>query len=717
MSLVGAVKRANAKGTPEESVALRIAVGVSVLAATSATLSQGVGGWPLRIGSTLGIAGGFAYSHHARHREGYALKAFLAVGVIAAFLHFLAATSGVGAGAINELQLPLAELFLWVQVLHSLDVPARRDLLFSLLSSLVLIAVAGVLSVSTALGPFLLVWAVAALASLVLAHRSELDEKPQLTMVQLSGAARDATATSGRRALRPILGVVALALVVAVAVFGVLPAAGAGRAVAFPARLPNSLPVPNEGGLANPSLGGDDPASPDGTSSSTGSGASTTGYFGFSDRMDTATRGRPDDTLVMRVRASRPDFWRGQTFDTWDGRVWRQSDQRIRPSGGDSPIELVGAPETRDVFGDGRDFVQTVYVEEQGPNLIFSAYSAKRVYFSDRRVFEMSDGTIRTAVHLPKDSVYTVVSQRPPVTEGDLRSSGSGQFGPDDEALVARYTQLPAKIPERVSELADTLYAQSPNRYDYVRSIERWMAANTSYTLDIPPLPAGADAVEQFLFVDKQGFCEQIASSLVVMLRAQGIPARLTVGYAPGQRNPFTGMWEVRARDAHAWAEVWFPGLGWQAFDPTASVPLAGDPFSSNAATGLVAYVKSLLPDLPDGARPFVTVLLVAAVPLAAIAWLTTQTVSRRRRQAARPWADVTLERLERLGAQRGRSRRPWETAGAYADTLALSVLPDDRVRTVAALIDADAYSPDPPSDDTRHEVDRLLHELESVGT
>ena len=715
MSLVGAVKRANAKGIPEESVAVRVAVVVSVLAATSATLSQGVGGWPLRVASTLGIAGGFAYSHHARHKEGYALKAFLALGVIAAFLHFLSATSGVGPAAINELQLPLAELFLWVQVLHSLDVPARRDLLFSLLSSLVLIAVAGVLSVSTALGPYLLVWAVAALASLVLSHRSELDEKPQLAIVELS--AERSPAAPRHRSLRPILGVVALALAVAVAVFGVLPAAGAGRAVAFPARLPNNTPVPNEGGLANPSLGGNDPASPDGTSSSTGTGASTTGYFGFSDRMDTAARGRPDDTLVMRVRASRPDFWRGQTFDTWDGRVWRQSDQRIRPSGGDMPIELVGAPETRDVFSDGRDFVQTVYLEEMGPNLIFSAYAAKRVYFSDRRVFEMSDGTIRTAVHLPKDSVYTVVSQRPPVTEADLRASGSGQFGGDDEALLARYTQLPDDVPDRVTDLADQLFAQAPNRYDYVRSIERWMAANTSYTLAIPPLPAGADAVEQFLFVDRKGFCEQIASSLVVMLRSQGIPARLTVGYAPGQRNPFTGMWEVRARDAHAWAEVWFPGLGWQAFDPTASVPLAGDPFSSGAATGLVAYVKSLLPDLPDGARPFVTVLLVAAIPLGAIAWLVTQTLSRRRRQAARPWADITLERLERIGATRGRSRRPWETAGSYADTLARSVLPDQRVRTVAALIDADAYSPDPPSPETRHEVDRLLRDLESVGS
>ncbi|HVM10452.1 MAG TPA: DUF3488 and transglutaminase-like domain-containing protein [Acidimicrobiales bacterium] len=715
MSLVGAVKRANAKGKAEESVALRASVCVAVLSATGAALAQGVGGFPLRMAATVGIAFGFAYSHWARHREGYLLKAFLAVGVIAAFLHFLSATSGVGPGAINELQLPLAELFLWVQVLHSLDVPARRDLLFSLLSSLVLVAVAGVLSVSSALGPFLLVWAVAALVSLVLAHRSELGDRPQLEVPPRASAAPSHTPHRARvRSLRPIFGLVALALAVGLAVFGVLPAAGAGRAIAFPARLPNSLPVPNQGGLANPSLGGSDPASPDGTSSSTGSGRSTTGYFGFSDRMDTGNRGRPDDTLVMRVRANRPDFWRGQSFDTWDGRVWKQSDQRIRPAGGEPPIELVGAPEDRAIFADGRDFVQTIYVEEQGPNLIFSAYAPKRLYFSDRRVFEMTDGTVRTAVHLPKGSVYTVVSQRPPVTEADLRTSGEGRFGVDDPNLVARYTQLPDDVPARVSDLAERLALETPNRYDLVRNIERWMAANTSYTLDIPPLPAGADAVEQFLFVDKQGFCEQIASAMVVMLRSQGIPARLTVGYAPGQRNPFTGMWEVRARDAHAWTEVWFPGVGWQAFDPTASVPLAGDPFSSNAATGLVSYVKSLFPDIPDGVRPVLTAVLVAAVPLGAIAWLVVSAAQRRRREAARPWADVTLERLERLGARQGRSRRPWETPGDYAEVLAASVLPDPRVRTIAALVENDAFAPGPPSDDVRARADELLRDVEA---
>ena len=74
--------------------------------------------------------------------------------------------------------------------------------------------------------------------------------------------------------------------------------------------------------------------------------------------------------------------------------------------------------------------------------------------------------------------------------------------------------------------------------------------------------------------MDKRGFCMEIASSLTVMLRSIGVPARLVTGFAPGEESLLGGEFTVRGKDAHAWVEVWFPGVGWQGFDPTASVPL-----------------------------------------------------------------------------------------------------------------------------------------------
>ncbi len=77
------------------------------------------------------------------------------------------------------------------------------------------------------------------------------------------------------------------------------------------------------------------------------------------------------------------------------------------------------------------------------------------------------------------------------------------------------------------------------------------------------------DTVEYFLFEQRRGYCEQFASSLAVMACSIGIPARVATGYVPGEYNPFTGLHEVRANDAHAWVEVYFPGYGWSTFDPT----------------------------------------------------------------------------------------------------------------------------------------------------
>ncbi len=702
--LVGAIKRANATRKPEESVPLRVAVLVAVLAATSATLANGVGGASLRLAATAGIALGFAYSHRARERDSYLLKAGLAIGVVIAFGGFLRSLSGVEAGLFLQVQIPLAELFLWVQVLHSLDVPARRDLHFSLLSSFVLIGVAGVLSRSSGLLVYVVVWGAAAVVALALSYRSALAELPAVGhRSRAPGTVRLSRPSASR-----IVTVAVLLVVVSIGALFLVPSAGAGRAVAFPAELARVVPVPNAGGLANPSLGaegdpsgGDDPSSPDRTSF---------GYFGFASSLDTSVRGRPDNTLVMRVRAERPDFWRGQSFDSWDGRIWRQTDDEPTTVRGFSPIDIPPTVEDSLVgLNRGEDFVQTVYVERSGPNLIFAAYAPAQLYFSDRTVFQLSDGTVRTGVQLDQGAVYTVVSRRHTVTADDLRRSDTAPVGLPPH-LDARYTQLPG-VPSRVTDLAARVAAGAPTTYDKVLALEDWMATNTTYTLDIPPLPPGADAVEQFLFVDRQGFCEQIATSLVVMLRSLGIPARLTAGYVPGQRNPFTGLYEVRGSDAHAWAEVWFPGIGWQAFDPTASVPLSGDSVPSSAGAGLFRYLGAHLPGMPDWGQEAATASL-ALTGLVGAGVMLRRWAAARRRAAARAWADRMLDDLEALGRTHGRPRRPAESATRYAAALRRTALDDDRIVRVGAAIDADAFGGEPHDTDARAWVESVLTNL-----
>ena len=681
----------------EESRTLRAVILAAVTTAVIALIANGVADGPrLWLAALVVIPAGSVVSYLRRRNTSPVVPLLLTLATAAAAVHFVVVNSHPASP--GELRVPLAQLLVTMEAMRSFALRSRRELRFALASSVAMISVAGAISLSMTFAAFAAVWGSTAFLALVLAHRSELAE--------LAGAQAPDEPLRVRLPIRAILTSLVAILGVASLAFLVVPAAKSSRLLAFTAKLPNPVPVPNPGGLSNPSLGGDDPGRPNTTEG--GPAPESFGYFGFAKQLDTGVRGRPDDTLVMRVRTSAPDFWRGQTFDTWDGRVWSSADTRTVPVTGGSPLSLLQPLDEPPVAGE--ELIQTVSLEVPGPNLIFAANQPVQVYIPQSTLFETTDGSVRTGVELEQGAVYTVVSRRPQATEARLRAVGSTE-STTPPALVRRYTQLSPQTPDRVRELARKLTAGEITTYDKIRAIEAWMGRNTRYSLDIPPLPAGEDAVERFLFEDKIGFCEQIASSLVVMLRSQGIPARLAVGYTPGERNPFTGLYEVRAKDAHAWAEVYFPSFGWVSFDPTAEVPFAGDPPPDAARVGLRSYLARHLPDL---SLPVLTGLVMAFVvagialywrPIAA-AW------ARRRRRRRRSWAQVQMDRLDAIGADLGRERTVNETVREYADGLQRTVLRDPRVGEVADALTAEAFADEPLDDERRAWVEETLSAL-----
>jgi protein-glutamine gamma-glutamyltransferase len=703
-TLLRSIKTANTKGEPEPDLGVRLATMVAVLVAATATLSQDVGAPFMRVAVPLGIVLAFWFSYVARFRPGMWVKVALALAMVAASVHFVSQLGEIGQNAAAA-QRPLAELFLWTQLFHSFDVPARRDLRFSLVASTVLIGVGGVLSISTGYGVSLALWGAAAVGALALMHRSERAELPAPQVADV--AARPATIQRAITTTIVWLSITAAAGLLAGSLFLFLPAAGTARAFTFPASLPSFDRIPG-GGLVNPSLGG---TSGGETTPTTGSGGDTPrasfGFVGFSKELDTAARGRPDDTVVMRVRASKPGFWRGQSFDTWDGRRWTASSERTRLISGDGVIELP-VFEGSVINEDAEDFIQTVYVDKPGPNLIFGASTATKLYFPDRSVLALADGTVRSGVRLEKGAVYTVISKRPTVNEARLLTTpftvARASAGLAPPAQTA-YTQLPPTFPTRVSELAATVTAEVPSLYAKVQALENWLAHNTTYSIDIPPLAPGADAVETFLFDQRVGFCEQIASSLVMMLRTLGVPARLGVGYASGTRNPFTGLYEVKASDAHAWTEVYFPGVGWLTFDPTASVPFADDGEVPLARDGLSTFLAAQLGPLMHtfGQIAIVTGSIAAVVALALAGWR-----FRRRRLAlaARTWSQRWNDRLDRLGRRQGLPRQPGQTPHAYVRALGYDGTEWD---DALATLDAIAFSDGAVPDERRTAADDLL--------
>jgi hypothetical protein len=219
--------------------------------------------------------------------------------------------------------------------------------------------------------------------------------------------------------------------------------------------------------------------------------------------------------------------------------------------------------------------------------------------------------------------------------------------------------------------LARQLQAGEPTTYDTVKAVEAYLQKGFEYSEKPPlrryPLPA-------FLFGDKLGYCQQFSGAMALMLRMDGIPARVAGGFAPGSYDHIAKEYRVRDLDAHSWVEVWFTGIGWVPFDPTPSLaPASSQSDSVNAASaargasadhGSTGLKKKLGPDTQSAAGAgagdsgsgskmwLLALALVVLVPLALVVlWL--MAVLRRRPHfhgAAQGAVDELRAALRRLG-------------------------------------------------------------------
>jgi hypothetical protein len=160
------------------------------------------------------------------------------------------------------------------------------------------------------------------------------------------------------------------------------------------------------------------------------------------------------------------------------------------------------------------------------------------------------------------------------VSVAELRQAGKDY----PEWVTARYLQLPESVSLRTRQLAVQIAEGKETAYDVAEAVTDYLRANYQYSATVPQLPANQELIDWFLFDLKQGFCNYYATAEVVLLRSVGIPARLAVGYAQGDNVDNPEFYTVRQRDAHAWPEVYFPGIGWVEFEPTVSQPVLTRP-------------------------------------------------------------------------------------------------------------------------------------------
>lgn len=342
-------------------------------------------------------------------------------------------------------------------------------------------------------------------------------------------------------------------------------------------------------------------------------GSGKTGY-GFDDRR----LGSPltsDDTVLFTVASKEAGYLRGDSESFYNGKGWEQEEHdwekrsvsnASQATGTDDIFAQTVTPARPTVgyplFAGGADARITALKLQGGP----SGDAGK--YWQDAFTGAMfASGDEDRVVQ------YTVETRLP--NEAAVQGEAASEASPEQEAgtgdpiqLTDRetraYTQLPAGLPARVGDLAAQIVKDAGNptdRYAQAEAIVDYLKSNYPYTLSNTQAPeAGADFVDDFLFRQKQGYCVHFASALTVMLRTQGIPARYVKGFAPGEPSltalggAASQQYTVRASDAHAWVEVWFPGVGWLTFEPTPgfAAPAAGAA-SGDAASPALAGEQS----------------------------------------------------------------------------------------------------------------------------
>ncbi|MEZ5205201.1 MAG: DUF3488 and transglutaminase-like domain-containing protein [Acidimicrobiales bacterium] len=264
------------------------------------------------------------------------------------------------------------------------------------------------------------------------------------------------------------------------------------------------------------------------------------------------------DVTVFRVQATQPAYWRLTALDRFDGEVWA-SDGEFRRADDD-------LPRLGEATGSDR-VTQTFEIDALAAIWVPAAYEAASVQHSPvgLRWDEGSSTLIVDGDEATSNGLtYTIVSQVP-IPEPDQLS---GANGPDPDDIVRRYEALPEDFPGYVRRLAANATEGARTRYEKAIALQRFFREEFEYSTTVDAGHSD-DALIEFL-QDRVGYCEQFSGAYAAMARSLGIPARVAVGFTPGEPDPTSpGSYIVRGRHAHAWPEVYFPDIGWVAFEPT----------------------------------------------------------------------------------------------------------------------------------------------------
>lgn len=299
---------------------------------------------------------------------------------------------------------------------------------------------------------------------------------------------------------------------------------------------------------------------------------------------------RGDDRVVYVTKSTLSHYWRVETKDVYTGKGWVSSRETVN-----FPLQNFAVPfypYSERIFAK-ENHMATIEAKTKASHLIYPA--------GVRRISSQEDLSFHVDISLEKihsqragkkaaPGHYEVYYNIPDINVNKLKSLRDINLRYLDGRFLERYTQLPDSLPQRVKELAHELTAGHSALYDKVKAVENYFKTSgfVYEQTDVETPGLNDDYVDQFLFETKRGYCDNFSTSMIVLLRSAGIPARWVKGYTEGEFRRFDEQGlqerEITNNNAHSWVEVYFPDIGWIPFEPTISFTgnprLQGEEFS-----------------------------------------------------------------------------------------------------------------------------------------
>lgn len=474
-----------------------------------------------------------------------------------------------------------------------------------------------------------------------------------------------------------------------------------------------------------------------------------------------------DEREMFEVRSPLASYWRMVTLVEFDGVSWKPAGQPSEPLIGGAMPGGALVPSSSKLVDTVFDLSALRGSYLPGALHVLEVGSASD-HFAGLLRANPETGDLGYAGELPAEAVYEVTSAIPDLSYDELANASVGDPGPE-------YTRRPRLSPE-VQELRDSWIAGATTTFERLVALQDALRDTTRFTYTLTPEDAltteqraSVDHLTRFLTETRAGYCQQFATAFALLARSLGYPARISVGFLPGDRaSRGSQRFSVRGTDAHAWPEVFFQEFGWVPFEPTPrSDRLAAEPsytipdplfaggtlgFGDGGNGGAVGgragddapFARRDLNDLgrsdggpalslpapgvaldltppanPAWARAFrrlLAIFLLAAGALLAGVPLVKQARRRalyRRARGARAAAEAAFAEFCAEAAELTRPRRPSESAVAYARRVARARrIPAGPALRLATLYEQALYAPDPPQRDTIAEARRLAAQL-----